>query len=367
MRFAILIVSIGALLGVGAFMYSVDRLERALLDPAPGELVQRVLVVAPDTSAPKLLERFEAEGLVGNEGWLSLYAESLRDPSTFVPGEYALNSQMSPVTLFERLQQGRVIRHTFSFEPGVTAVDVVETLTTLKLGDAEALRSAASNSELLKRFGVTGDSLEGFLYPDIYGAPKGLSPQQLLGKLTARFAEEIAKYDNRSGHPLYEVVTVASLIEMSEVPSREQRMYAALLYNRLAKRLPLDHPHSAAYGQRKGFGVGANPYDTKRRKGLPPTPICNPGPRALQAAFNPLKTDAVYKVKREDGSHYYCPDRACALAAERARKGLTPIDRTVRAPPVAPPRPVPEVLVIPGRPFKPEPPSEFEPDPDAVL
>lgn len=366
MRFAILIVSIGVLLGLGMFMASVGRLERALIEPSSGQLVQRVVVVAPGSSAPQLVKQLQEEGLVNDEGWLSAYAESLRDSTTFVAGEYALNSQMSPIALFQTLETGQVIRHTFSFEPGVTASDVTKLIVEMKLGDADALARALSSSKLLEGLGVQADSLEGFLFPDIYRAPKGLSSEQILGQLTARFAEEVAKHKNGSGHPLYDVVRVASLIEMSEVPVREQRMYAALLYNRLAKKVPLDHPKSAAYGKRKGFGVGsANPYNTKRNKGLPPTPICNPGAGSLQAAFNPLKTDAIYKVKREDGSHYYCPDRACAVAAERARKGLSPIDRTVRRPLVVPAKRVPTVFV-PGGPLKPEPPSESMLD-DPVL
>ncbi len=365
MRIAILITSLACLVALGAFMVAVDRLERALERPSSGELVQQVIVVPEQPEFKQVVGQLVDTKLVRDDGWLSLYAEDLRAPSTLIPGEYSLSSEMSLLLQVSQMEQGNVMTHTVGIDPGDTAEDVVAVLVKQGLGDAQALTATLEDPELLARFGPGLSSLEGFLLPDIYTVPKGLSAKTLIEVLLKRFEDFSAPLKVEQKRPLFDVVRVASLIQTAQVPEREKRVYSAMLYNRLDKGVPLDHPTSEAYGTRLGLTRPKNPYRTDRKPGLPPTPICNPGPDALRAAFQPVKTDALFKVRREDGSHYYCPDRECVRAAERSRRGLPPaslpaLEPVPRAPP-PPTLPRVEPVVVPGRPLTPEPPSETEP------
>ena len=47
------------------------------------------------------------------------------------------------------------------------------------------------------------------------------------------------------------------------------------------------------------------PYNTRVRHGLPPTPICNPGLKSLEAAAHPANVNYLYYVAKPDGSHYF--------------------------------------------------------------
>lgn len=351
-------------------MASVDRLERALVRPVSGPLVEKVVVIPERADFVQVVHQLTAAKLVRDDGWLGLYAERLRAPTQLVPGEYALSSDMSLMLQVSRLERGEVMTHTVNLTPGSTMKEMIRTLAAAGLGQVEALTQAAEDPELLAGVGPEAQTLEGFLLPDVYTLPKGLPAKQLLGQLLKRQAALCATLEGATKRPRYDVIRIASLVELSGVPQREQRVYAAMLYNRLDKKVPLDHPSSADYGTNLGLEPANNPYRTDRQPGLPPTPICNPGADALQAAFHPVKTDALFKVRREDGSHYYCPDRECVRAAERARQGLSPtFQPTVVPVPLGAddlqdmlPTPVPPStpLVVPGQPLTPEPPSETE-------
>jgi UPF0755 protein len=363
MRVAILIFSTLVLVALGAYLVAVDQLERSLVRGVPGAPVERVVEVAPGTSVPTFLAQLEEAGLVRGGRWTELYGERLRVPTTLKPGEYALSSEMSPLLQLGRVVRGDVVTYTVVLPAGGSLEDAVRTLAAEGLADADALARMVRDPEVVRRLGLEVESLEGYLFPDAYTLPRGLAPEALLGRVVERFRAFMEK-NGPPERPEYDVVRVASLVEQGPVRMRERKVYAALLYNRLAKRMPLEHPTAAGYGTRLGFPAKTNPYRTEQ-PGLPPTPICNPGPDALQAALHPAHTSALYMVRQEDGSHVYCPDLECFRAAQRAKQGLPPTlpPPVPEAPPLVapPPRPPPPApLVVPGQPLRPQPPSEDE-------
>ncbi|MCA9553625.1 MAG: endolytic transglycosylase MltG [Myxococcales bacterium] len=363
MRIAILIVSTLVLAALGIYLVVVDHLERNLLEGVPGPVVERVVTVAPGTSVATLLGELEEQGLLRDGGWMDLYAERLRTPTVLVPGEYSLNSGMSPLSQLGRVAGGEVLKYTVVLPGGGSLEDAVRVLAAERLVDAQVVSGMVRDPKVVEALGLSATSLEGFMFPDAYTLPRGMSPQDVLEVVVERFRAFMDK-NGPSERPEYEVLRVASLVEQGPVRMRERRIYAALLYNRLAKKIPLEHPTAAAYGTRLGFDPKENPYRTDR-PGLPPTPICSPGPDALKAALHPVSTDVLYLVRQEDGSHVYCPDLECFRAAKRAKEGLPP---TLPPPPPLPEpvllqpeeRPAPEPLVEPGKPLTPQPPSDLE-------
>jgi UPF0755 protein len=115
------------------------------------------------------------------------------------------------------------------------------------------------------------------------------------------------------GHTPYDVLVIASMIERETVAPEERRLVAAVIENRLAKRMPLAIDATLRYG----LGIPGtrpltaahlrsdSPYNTRRRKGLPPTPIGNPGLASMRAAARPAKVDYLYYVRKPDGIHHF--------------------------------------------------------------
>ena len=101
-------------------------------------------------------------------------------------------------------------------------------------------------------------------------------------------------------------ITLASLIEKEVSQDSERPLVASVFFNRLAQNMPLATDPSVIYaallaGRYRGTIYESDlqfdsPYNTYRRTGLPPGPICNPGIAALKAALAPAQTGYLYFV-----------------------------------------------------------------------
>ena len=173
-------------------------------------------------------------------------------------------------------------------------------------------------------------SVEGFLFPALYEFEPTTPASQLianqLGAFQARWRTVRLSARARKRTP-YDVVSIASMIERETVVPAERKLVAAVIYNRLDRGMPLAIDATLRYG----LGIPGtrpltaehlrsnSPYNTRRFKGLPPTPIGNPGVPSLRAAANPASADYLYYLRRPDSvRHFFTADEAefCAKAEE---------------------------------------------------
>jgi len=108
---------------------------------------------------------------------------------------------------------------------------------------------------------------------------------------------------------------MASLVEAEAQVASERPRIAAVYYNRLQATMPLQCDATILYalGRRKATVSLADlevdsPYNTYRRNGLPPGPICNPGLASVRAAVEPEKSSYLFYVRNDvknDGSHVF--------------------------------------------------------------
>jgi UPF0755 protein len=111
----------------------------------------------------------------------------------------------------------------------------------------------------------------------------------------------------------YDVLIIASLIEKETVAPGERALVAAVIYNRLEQGMPLAIDASLRYGLgvegtrplKQSHLRSDSPYNTHRFKGLPPTPITNPGVPSMRAAAKPASVDYLYYVRKPDGVHHF--------------------------------------------------------------
>jgi peptidoglycan lytic transglycosylase G len=191
-------------------------------------------------------------------------------------------------------------------------------------GYAAALRAAKPPR------GFDATSMEGFLFPSLYEFGPSTTPAQLIALQLRAFAKAWAKLDlsvaRAKGLTPYDVLIVASMIEREVSVPAERKLVSAVVYNRLAQGMPLGIDATLRYG----LGVPGtksltaaelatdSPYNTRLHKGLPPTPISNPGLASLRAAASPADVDYLYYV-RVPGTqtHYFTADYAdfCAHVA----------------------------------------------------
>ena len=178
---------------------------------------------------------------------------------------------------------------------------------------------------------VKGRSVEGFLFPDTYEFTPTTSAPELVSRQLAVFERRWRTVDlrvaRRRGLDPYEVLIVASLVERETVVPRERALVAAVIANRLDEGMPLGIDASLRYG----LGIqgtrpitrahlrSSTPYNTHRFKGLPPTPIGNPGLASIRAAARPADVGHLFYL-RIPGTlrHFFTADEEefCAKALE---------------------------------------------------
>ena len=160
-------------------------------------------------------------------------------------------------------------------------------------------------------------SLEGFLFPSVYSFGPSTTARELISSQLASFGVAWGGVDltvpRRRGVSPYGALTIASMVEREAVAPAERKLIAAVIYNRLGKEMPLGIDATLRYG----LGIegtrpitaaqlkNQTPYNTSIHKGLPPTPIGNPGVASMQAAAHPAAVDYLYYVRKPDGVHHF--------------------------------------------------------------
>ena len=184
---------------------------------------------------------------------------------------------------------------------------------------AQQYLAATARSHIPGRFAHdrTRRSLEGFLFPATYEFTAKTTSRQLVAVQLAAFRKNWAKVNlaqARKKHLTpYDVLIIASMIEKETLAPDERSLVSAVIYNRLRARMPLGIDATVRYG----LGVpptqslraselnNPTPYNTRVHRGLPPTPIGNPGLASIQAATHPAKIDYLYFVRKPDKVHHF--------------------------------------------------------------
>ena len=166
----------------------------------------------------------------------------------------------------------------------------------------------------------TNGNLEGYLFPKTYEVNSRASARSVVQMLLKQFQVETEKLEWSRAQSLgvtpYQVVIIASLIEREAKLPVDRPLIASVIYNRLRNNmyLGIDATVQYALGQWKPVLTNKDlevdsPYNTYKKKGLPPAPICSPGFESIRAALYPASTDYIYYILTGvDGKHSFTAD-----------------------------------------------------------
>lgn len=279
--------------------------------------------VACDISFPagsgirKLASELKQAGVI-RSSWHFILMTRLRGEShRLKAGEYRFNDKMTPDEILRKIVSGEVDYRKFVLPEGYSIYQAAELLGQKGYLDKNVFLEKCRNRELLSRFGVSEASAEGYLYPATYNLSRTGGEEQLLGQMIAQFMKEYSSIQSggtvkSSALTRHEIVTLASIIEKEAVTPAEKPLISSVFHNRLKIGMPLQSDPTAVYGVRAFSGKVSksdiqhhSPYNTYLNKGLPPGPIGNPGRDAVLAAMNPAKSNYLYFVARQDGTHQF--------------------------------------------------------------
>jgi len=311
---------------VGAYLEAnADQLET----PAGSDDAPVTFVVRPGETAGEIGDRLEGQGLISDAELFRRYVQRYGLDAGIEAGEFTLRQTMTIPEISRALQNARRPEQTVIIREGLRLEQVAAQVAEQTSIEEDAFRQLATSGWRAQAYasGLVAllppdATLEGFLYPDTYRLPEEPTADDLLERMLSNFDERVMPAINVAagdqGMGLYEVVTLASIVEREAVVAEERPIIAGVFQNRLEAGWTLDACPTVQYALGSAenwwprFTLDAtdaqSPYNTYQNHGLPPGPICSPGLASITAAAQPAETDYFFFLAdctKDDGSHLF--------------------------------------------------------------
>jgi len=268
----------------------------------------QTLEIPPGTSTHGIAARLEKAGVIRSALIFRLLARLRGDAQELQSGEYLFSDAATLSQVMQRLRKGDVVLHRLTIPEGLRSDEVLSLL-------AEQTGTSPQQWQQVYQQLLGGKEGEGRLLPETYTYRRPVNPHAiLLDMLKAQ--HDLMQSLVPAWLDVEKLRIVASIIEKETAVDKERPLVAAVIRNRLARRMALQMDPTVIYGLwrtdgsfsgniHKGDLQRDTPWSSYTRKGLPPTPICNPGTASLKAAAHPADVDYLYFVADGSGGHAF--------------------------------------------------------------
>ncbi len=258
-------------------------------------------------STQAIARRLKEAGVIRSAFLFSVWAELSGEAAHLQSGHYRFEAAASLPQVLDRMVRGDAILYRTTVPEGLRTDEVLARMARATKTPLAVWRQALKE--------LVGSKMEGILLPETYTYHKPVDPRRMLERMIAAQRQVI--------HPLLPtwidpegLRIVASIVEKETALDKERPLVAAVIRNRLVRHMPLQMDSTVIYGlwRTDGFFSGNlhkadmqrdTPWNTYTRRGLPPTPICNPGEASLIAAAHPANVDFLYFVADGSGGHVF--------------------------------------------------------------
>ena len=311
-----LALSLGILIGGGYFVFHQGKqLYQSIIGAAdyagPGEKTVRVAIPV-GSSSDKIGTILKASDVIAST---KVWTKTVKaDPVTakrIQAGDYDLKTKMSCAGALTYLSNpANVVKLQVTIPEGLRNTEIFAKINkevpAISLDSLNQLATAPTGLNLPS---WAKNATEGLLYPQTYSYDTSPTAVEMLGQMTAQFNKVTAdlQFEQKAaalGKSPYEVLIVASIIEKETRDPKYGPDMAQVLYNRLAKGMPLQLDSTVIYANNSSGSLTTtdaqraidSPYNTYTHGGLPPGPISNPGKNSLTSALSPTQGDLLYWV-----------------------------------------------------------------------
>lgn len=267
---------------------------------------EKTVFITPGTGARAILKQLHEEGVIPSPWLITLPMMLSHDATSLKAGEYLFTSGMSTKDVLQKISRGEVVVHKVTIPEGWNLMQI---------------RAAFTHEPLL-----TGDLppnlTEGSVFPDTEHFQRGETRTDVIGRLQKKMHDMLkAEWKHRAKDLPFttkeEALILASIVEKETGVPEERGRVAAVFVNRLRDGMLLQTDPTVVYGieQEEGQPMTRQlttrdlerdtPWNTYKRAGLPPTPICSPGLDSIKAVLNPPQSNEYYFVATGDGGHYF--------------------------------------------------------------
>jgi UPF0755 protein len=347
-RTALIVVGASVATIVVVFAILINRALAYADDAHDGSGIDVEVEIKSGTSFPEIASMLADKGLIEKPTWFRLYAMWNGDTTHVKTGKYLIKDNLTPKQVLAILVAGvKEVTVKVTLPEGKNMLEFFEILEQARVAKAKDLEAYARDKDVLGKYAIQGESLEGYLFPDTYQFRVPEKPAVVIERLVNRHREvwnqvvnknpkDTAKLKDKLGWSERDILTMASIVEKEAVEPKERPRIAQVFINRLTspsfKSKLLQTDPTIRYGclvpvqksppcvawiemcTKQGKQAGCerlrraqlddkdNPYNTYQHPGLPPGPISNPGKASMLATISPDGSDYFYFVATSKSS-----------------------------------------------------------------
>lgn len=273
----------------------------------------KLFKVEKGESAKVIAEHLKNSNLIENQFFFQLYVFLSLRQYALKSGEYELSQTMSIRDIADTIVLGGTNEVLVTIPEGFTLKQVEERLVGAGLIEQNGLASYrfSDSAPLVLSDKPKSASLEGYLFPDTYRFFKDAKLPDIVNKMVAnldnKLTSDLKTAIKNSSYTIYEILTMASLIEKEVKSDSDREIVSGILWKRLKAKIPLQVDATLVYitGRNEIFDTDKkinSPYNTYFYRGLPKGPISNPGLSAIRAAIFPKSSPYWYYLSAKDGA-----------------------------------------------------------------
>jgi UPF0755 protein len=272
---------------------------------SPNKLQQETTVIIPKGNGAQVAHCLAEHGIINHPFLFRLYTVIKKQNAKLQAGEYLFKAQISPAEVLQKLTSGNKIIHKLTIIEGTTTKAII--------------RKLKKNERLTGEIKTIPE--DGVLFPSTYCYSHGDSRELILQNILAEMHKKVnGMWEARSSKVKLkshkEAMILASIIEKEAANDAEKPLVSAVFHNRLQKKMKLQADPTITYALMKDHKIYRriltkqdlsldSPYNTYKYRGLPPTPICNPGAKSIKAALHPADSDCLYFVSDGNRGHKF--------------------------------------------------------------
>lgn len=280
----------------------------SFLSPVDPKADTQIFVVDAKSTKIQVIDKLYGQDLIKNTSIFNMFSSFVSNKD-IEPGGYYLSKSQNILQIAKKITNSPDLIW-LTFSPGLRKEQIGQIL-------SDNLNW--SNEELVKWNTVytttSDDYIEGVYFPDTYLIPVDETGDKIAKKMISNFNDKLAPLlpeFSKQNIKWTTAIKIASLLER-ESGGLDMPLIAGIIWNRLNQDMKLDIDATVQYAQ--GLTVSGwwssitgdqtrsidSPYNTYKNKGLPPTPICNPGLGAIKAVLYPQKTDCIFYLHDNSG------------------------------------------------------------------
>ncbi len=326
--------------------------------PAGNDDTPVTFTIQPGETAVDVARRLQEAGLVSDAELFRRYLQYEGLDAGLEAGTFTLRQTMTIPEVAQALQRGQRPEVAITVREGLRLEEVAASVAAqagIPENDFLALVTNGWRQTDLGSYDFLASlppeaTLEGFLFPETYRLPEDATAYDVVARMLTTFHERVTMDTQMAaanqGLTVYQLVTLASIVEREAVLQEERPIIASVYFNRLRNSWLLNADPTVQYALGYDASSGQwwrtlyfdqlgitsladidSPYNTYRYPGLPPGPICSPGLASIEAVARPATTDYFYflaNCQANDGSHLFAATEEEHFANYAACGGVAP-------------------------------------------